>query len=250
MSLSIKTKQVAGVTLLVGLTVIPLGVWHVSTLVRLMLSESQARAELIANTTYQRAADMVAAGTDLTSGLRADAGLRSIMQGASGFDQAVAYVAVVDNGGIILAHFDESQVGLLLPAPVPELRALLGEGLVAQVKAVLTPGGKNLEVRLPLLQGGVEMGSIRVGISTLLLRTVLWNSLVTQIIWVALALVGALLLATVLAQVIVRPIHVIRSGLARLGRGQLDVDVNLPADAELADLGDSFKAVSARLAAD
>ena len=47
-----------------------------------------------------------------------------------------------------------------------------------------------------------------------------------------------------------RPIHVIRSGLARLGRGELDVNVDLPRDAELGDLGDSFKAVSARLAAD
>ena len=46
------------------------------------------------------------------------------------------------------------------------------------------------------------------------------------------------------------PIHVIRSGLARLGRGELDVDVDLPQDSELGDLGDSFKAVTARLAAD
>jgi signal transduction histidine kinase len=50
--------------------------------------------------------------------------------------------------------------------------------------------------------------------------------------------------------VTLRPIHVIRSGLARLGRGELDVSVDLPSDAELAELGDSFKAVSARLAAD
>ena len=53
-----------------------------------------------------------------------------------------------------------------------------------------------------------------------------------------------------LAQLVLRPIHVIRSGLARLGRGELDVDVDLPHDSELGDLGDSFKAVSARLAAD
>ncbi len=53
-----------------------------------------------------------------------------------------------------------------------------------------------------------------------------------------------------LAQIALRPIHVIRSGLARLGRGELDVSVDLPGDAELAELGDSFKAVTARLAAD
>src|SRR6185437_3369131 len=56
--------------------------------------------------------------------------------------------------------------------------------------------------------------------------------------------------AMLLAQLVVRPIHVIRSGLARLGRGEIDVKVDLPAEAELAGLGDSFKAVSERLAAD
>ena len=63
-------------------------------------------------------------------------------------------------------------------------------------------------------------------------------------------LVGATFVAMLLAQVVLRPIHVIRSGLARLGRGELDVSVDLPQDTELADLGASFKQVSARLAAD
>ena len=57
-------------------------------------------------------------------------------------------------------------------------------------------------------------------------------------------------MAMLMAQIALRPIHVIRSGLARLGRGELDVSVDLPGDAELAELGDSFKAVTARLAAD
>ena len=43
---------------------------------------------------------------------------------------------------------------------------------------------------------------------------------------------------------VLRPIHVIRSGLAQLGRGELDVNVDLPKDSEFGDLGDSFKAVT------
>jgi signal transduction histidine kinase len=62
-------------------------------------------------------------------------------------------------------------------------------------------------------------------------------------------LIGSLV-AMVLAQVVLRPIHVIRSGLARLGRGELDVKVDLPPEEELEGLGDSFKAVTARLADD
>jgi methyl-accepting chemotaxis protein len=44
------------------------------------------------------------------------------------------------------------------------------------------------------------------------------------------------------------PIHVIQSGLTRLGRGELDVRLDLPGQ-EFADLGSSFEAVSAQLAA-
>ena len=45
-----------------------------------------------------------------------------------------------------------------------------------------------------------------------------------------------------------RPIHVIQSGLTRLGRGELDVTLDLPGE-EFRDLGTSFEAVSAQLSA-
>ena len=45
-----------------------------------------------------------------------------------------------------------------------------------------------------------------------------------------------------------RPIHVIQSGLSRLGRGELDVALDLPGE-EFRDLGTSFDAISAQLSA-
>ena len=51
-----------------------------------------------------------------------------------------------------------------------------------------------------------------------------------------------------LAQWMLRPIHVIQSSLSRLGRGELDVRLDLP-EQEFKDLGSSFEAVSAQLAA-
>ena len=56
------------------------------------------------------------------------------------------------------------------------------------------------------------------------------------------------MVATLLAQWMLRPIHVIQSGLTRLGRGELDVRLDLPGQ-EFADLGSSFEAVSAQLSA-
>ena len=84
----------------------------------------------------------------------------------------------------------------------------------------------------------------------LLIRAEFNESVRTPLLWAAVALAGSIFVAMLLAQLIVRPIHVIRSGLARLGRGELDAGVDLPTGADLADLGDSFKAISARLAAD
>ena len=90
----------------------------------------------------------------------------------------------------------------------------------------------------------------RVGVSTLLLQQELNRQMRTPLVTAAMAILIASFVAMLLAQITLRPIHVIRSGLARLGRGELNVNVDLPEDAELADLGDSFRAVSARLAAD
>ncbi len=96
----------------------------------------------------------------------------------------------------------------------------------------------------------IHVGTIHVGISTLLIRDAFERSLQTPLLTAVAAIVGASLVAMLLAQLVLRPIHVIRTGLARLGRGEVDVAVDLPPEGELGDLGESFKAVSARLAAD
>ena len=56
--------------------------------------------------------------------------------------------------------------------------------------------------------------------------------------------------ATILAQLLLRPIHVIRSGLTRLGRGEFGVHLDLDQDDEFGELGTFFNAVSAQLSAD
>ena len=83
-------------------------------------------------------------------------------------------------------------------------------------------------MREPILAGDKPFGAIRVGISTLLvaneIKTVLRRAASTALI----ALVLSTFVATLLAQWMLRPIHVIQSGLSRLGRGELDVALDLP----------------------
>ena len=53
-----------------------------------------------------------------------------------------------------------------------------------------------------------------------------------------------------LAQLLLRPIHVIRSGLTRLGRGEFGVRLDLNQEDEFGELGTFFNTVSAQLSAD
>ena len=53
-----------------------------------------------------------------------------------------------------------------------------------------------------------------------------------------------------LAQLLLRPIHVIRSGLTRLGKGEFGVQLDLNQQDEFGELGTFFNAVSAQLSAD
>ena len=49
------------------------------------------------------------------------------------------------------------------------------------------------------------------------------------------------------AQLLLRPIHVIRSGLTRLGKGEFGVQLDLNQHDEFGELGSSFNAVSEQL---
>ena len=247
MPLSLKTKQVAGVTLIVGLAVVLLSGWYISSLASVWLGEAQARAEFLAKTITQRAFDAVRTGTDPLTAIQSDDGLKSIL-GATAYDANVLYAEIVNTRDEVIAHSDPDRVGTMA-TPANELATLLKQSPLAQVQAIYREG-QAFEHRQPLLLNETEFGSVRVGISTLLLRNEMTEEMRTPIITAGVAILLALLVAVVLAQIALHPIHVIRSGLAKLGRGELDVSVDLEGDAELAELGDSFKAVSARLAAD
>ena len=251
MRLGIKGKQVLGVTSIVGVVVVVLSVLHLARLASVGLEESRARAELLANAIYQRARAVVSAGGDPYAALGRDPGLRSILE-SSAYSKNVTFAAIVDVRGIAVAHADPAREGGALPS-VPDgdaIAALLGRSAVAQLGAIYGGPGRTLEWRQPLLLGDTEFGSIRVGISTLLIRDDL-NTSLRPSLWTALgALAVAVIGAMLLAQILLRPIHVITSGLTRLGRGEFGVRLDLDPHDEFGEIGTHFNAVSDQLAAD
>jgi PAS domain-containing protein len=248
MRLGIKGKQVLGVTSIVVVVVVVLSVLNLARLASVSLDESRARAELLANAIYHRAQQVVVGGADPLAALRADPGLRSILE-SSLYSKNVMYAALVDVQGVAVAHADPSLEGQPL-LPVGDLVKLLERPPLSQLRAIYSSQGQNLEFRGPLLLGNTEIGSTRIGVSTLLIRQDLDASLGPALVIAGTALGISVLVATLLAQWLLRPIHVIRSGLTRLGRGEFGVQLDLSQHDEFGELGSSFNAVSEQLSAD
>ena len=225
-----------------------LSVLHLARLASVSLDESRARAELLANAIYHRAQQVVVGGAEPLAALRADPGLRSILE-SSLYSKNVMYAALVDVHGVAVAHADRSLEGQPLP-PVGDLGKLLEQPPLSQLRAIYSSQGQNLEFRGPLLLGDTEIGSIRIGVSTLLIRQDLDQSLRPSLVTALAALAVSVLVATLLSQLLLRPIHVIRSGLTRLGKGEFGVQLDLNQQDEFGELGTFFNTVSEQLSAD
>lgn len=247
MRLGIKAKQVASVTSLVGLAVVVLGATHLSALARVLLEESRARGELLTSAVFHRARVVVSEPPDPYVALRQDDGLQSILE-SSIYSANVTYAAIVDADGRVVAHSDASQVGSRLAA-AGSFDRLLSLGRLRLLWVMYSDTGRTLDVAQPMLLEGRSFGSIRVGVSTLLVRRELQRALGSALATLAVTLVLAVLVAMLLAQWVLRPIHIIRSGLTRLGRGEFGVTLDLPQQDEFGELGSSFNDVSAQLSA-
>jgi signal transduction histidine kinase len=239
---SIKAKQVAGVTTLVVVVVAVLSAYHLATLTRLRLQDTVSRGEVLANAIFLRAADVVAqGGADPYAALREDGGVRSILEATVGYSENVIYAMIVDKDSVLVAQAGSQRVG-----EPEDLKPLVTAGPIAQLRAVYSD--RRFEVRQKMLAGDQEFGAVFIGVSNSLLRSELRRALLGAGGTVLVALLISSIFAMLLSQWMLRPIHVIQSGLSRLGRGELDVRLDLP-EHEFRDLGSSFDAVSAQLSA-
>jgi signal transduction histidine kinase len=248
MRLGIRAKQIAGVTAIVGLSVVLLSGLAAAMVASLVMNESLARGKLIALAIYQRAREVVPASPDPYVGLRDDPGLRSILQ-SSLYGESLTGASVIDRDGIVVASSDSAMLGRPLP-PSDDLEPIVKGGPMRQLQVIYSTEGRTLEVRQPLILDDAPFGEIRVGVSTLLMRSALSGWLTQTLVVAVIALIVAVLVAGLLAERLLRPIHVIRSGLTRLGRGEFGVTLDLPPGDEFGELGSFFNTVSQQLSAD
>lgn len=245
MRLSLKQKQVLGVTAMVAVIVTALSGLHLVNLVRVLLLESRARVELLANAVYHQAREVVTDPDTAYQAVRTSRSVQSALEAAI-YSQDVIDAVIVDPSGVVIASSDPLQVGRVVAARTPLNRLIADHGL-AQLQAVYNTS-QSLEWSQPIALGDTPFGEIRIGLSTLLVRRDLNQSLAPAAVAAGVALLVAVVMAMLLAQVVLRPMHVIRSSLSRLGRGDLGATLDLRDD-EFRDLGDVFDQVSAQLRA-
>jgi signal transduction histidine kinase len=246
--LGIKAKQIVGVTLIVGIAVVGLSLLHVTLFARVLLQESGARAKVLADTIFQRAKDVVPNQADPWAAVRADGGLRDIVDSGVYF-KSVLYAAICNVDDVAVVAWDSSREGKRLP-PGGDFDALLALNGPQVLMRIYSSASETFEVRVPLLLGGDRFGSIRIGLSNIFVRQE-----VSKELWLVgasglVALLVAIVVSASFAQLILRPIHVIRSGLTRLGKGEFGVRLDLPQQDEFGELGSFFNTVSAQLSAD
>ena len=242
--MSIKSRQVAGVTSLVVVVVAALSAYHLATLARLSLEETKSRGDLLRQAIFQRAREVVPDAKDPYVALQQDGGIRSLLESSIAFAENVTYVAIVNRDGVAVAHSFRDQEGQKVPDQ-EDLSTVLDGSDTSLLQTVYQD--RRFEIRQPLLFGDQEFGSIKIGISTILVKNELKRAFRLALQNVLIALAISTIVAMLLAQWMLRPIHVIQSGLTRLGRGELDVRLDLPEGEEFKDLGSSFDAVSAQL---
>jgi signal transduction histidine kinase len=248
MRLSIRVKQIVGVTAIVGLSVVALSALYLVRLADVVLKESNSRGQMLANTILHRAGGVVTAGVDPYAALREDPGLRSILE-SSIYGDTVSFAAIVDTNGMAIVHSIRTMVGSTLSERA-DLEALIADTPINKLRTIFEGDGQTLEVSEPLKRGDEDFGSIRIGVSTLLMRGQLRDLLGDALFTAAAALAVAVFVSGIFAQLLLRPIHVLRSGLTRLGKGEFGVTLDLPAGDEFGELGDFFNTVSQQLSAD
>jgi len=213
---------------------------------RVRLEESDARGQLLARAIYQRAFAVIPDALDPYAALRDDGGVRAILE-SSIYSKGVTYAAIVDATGSVIAQYPPEQISSPMREAVPLLGDFVKQGAIAQLREIFFGDGRTFEVREDLKIGGVNAVT-RIGVSTLLVRSELQKSLYPVLVTAGYLLIGATLGALLLSQWLLRPIHVLRSGLRRLERGEPAAALDLPQD-EFGEMGQEIRAVSEKLLA-
>ncbi len=235
MRLTLRARQVLALAFVVLLVVVASTVAHLANVARLALGSAADEGALMARQLYHQSARVVAASpTPSPALLQQDPGIRALLEGMIGYSRTVVYAAVVDPSDRILAHSNPKLEGEILP-PRESVERLKTRSTVAIV-ASLFGQPEVYEAQVPMRLGERPFGTVRVGVSTSLLKQELGQAALYSLA-VALAALGiAVAVGLVVGHLLLQSLRKIANGMDRLARGEYGATVDLTRDDELGEL--------------
>ncbi|MEE8229729.1 MAG: ATP-binding protein [candidate division NC10 bacterium] len=250
MRFGIKGKEVVAITLLTLLVVATTTFIHLSQLTRVVVQEALQQAELIAKQMYARSSRSLsrARGRNPAEILRRDQELRTLLDASVGYSPHLLYALIADQKGKMILNSEREKEGSDAPER-PSLEHLLSLDPIGRFRA-LYERGKIYETTLPLSLNNKPFGSIRLGITTSLLRRELNASLQESLALAGLTLPVAWLVAMGLGTLILKPIRRLTREVDRIGRGDFEIDARRGRGDEIGELTSQLQLLGQQLQAD
>ena len=234
MSLGLRGRQVAALGVAVLLVVAGSTIAHLASVARVALRGAVEEGELLARQLYHQSSRVVADSPQADPTLiQRDPGIRAMLEGIVGYSHTVVYAAIVDPTDRILAHSNPKLDGELLP-PQESLDQVKTWWTLRTVASLLK-GPHVYEAQVPMRLGDKPFGTVRVGVSTSLLRQELARAALSSLLLAIIALGVVLVVGLGAGHMLLRWLKRFARGMERLGRRRAGA-VELTRDDELGAL--------------
>jgi PAS domain S-box-containing protein len=141
--------------------------------------------------------------------LQTDPGLNSLMQSIVGYSRPIYDAAIADSEGRALLHTDPTVALKGNPLPARESFTVVRDGSIRQQLAMVYGPPKVYEISVPIERDGAPFGSVRVGISTIFLKSELRPQLNHALALSGVAILVTFILAAGLSNLALRPLVMI-----------------------------------------
>jgi PAS domain S-box-containing protein len=231
-SLRLKTKLVLAITIMVVALVTTLSSIYISQLIKQRVDEAFQNGEFVASEVFQSTrealeSDLANEKLDLTDpkvlqsateeSLQTDAGLNSLMQSIVGYSPTIYDVAIADAAGHAIVHSDGNMTGKQLPKR-EDFGGVRNGGFWKQVHVVYG-APKVFDMQLPLYRDGQPFATVRVGISSVFLKSSLQPKLNSAFLLSGVAILFSFLLAVGVSTLAFRPLAEISRKLDQMSAG-------------------------------
>ncbi len=220
-----KTKIVLAITFMVVVMVSSFSYLYISQLLRQRLNNASDIAQLVAQQIVYSASNAVpdlgstkidtdnvkSVRSAIDSYLRTDTNLNDLLDSSVGNVNIVYDVSVLDLDGHALLHSNADLNGKLL-TPRPDFERLRGARFFDQLRMIYRPSSV-YDVRLPLQLNGAPFGMVRVGISTVFLKSELTPRLQHALVFSVAAIFLSLFLSASISRLALGPLKEISRNL-------------------------------------